>query len=80
MEQAVVVNTPDGIRFAQLLSVRGMIRLEKLGMKHSCGRSVRKIWALHYGLKQNAKADLVLAKIQNDLDKLMADRMNECRS
>lgn len=74
MEQAVVINTPEGIRLYQLAAARGAIRLEKVGLKHSSGRSVRKHWALHLGLKANAKADVVLAKIQDEIDKIQADR------
>jgi len=65
-----IVNTPDGIRFAQLLSVRGMIRLQAMGMRHSSGKNVRKIWALHYGMKPNAKAADVLARIEAELEEL----------
>ena len=74
MNEVTVIDTPDGIHLFKLLSARGAIRLEKLGMKHSSRRSVRKNWALHYGLKANAKADLVLEKIQAEIDKIKADR------
>lgn len=47
----MIANTPNQISYFQLASVKGMIKLEKAGMK-SRGGSVRKIWAIHLGLKQ----------------------------
>jgi hypothetical protein len=69
-----VINTPAGMRLFRLAQLRGAVRLEKVGLKHSSGRSVRKMAALELGMKQNAKADAVLAKLQDEIDKIQAER------
>lgn len=67
--EAVMVNTPAGIQMFQLLAVRGALRLEKLGMKHSRG-SVRKMWAVHLGMKPTTKIDIVIAKVEEMIQAL----------
>lgn len=47
----------------QMHAVRGALRLEKLGMKHSKLGKIRKPWAIKLGLKPNASYDEVIAKI-----------------
>lgn len=69
-EGPTVINTPQGIRIYQLLAVKSAIKLEKLGMRHSCGRSVRKMWAVQMGLKPTAKADEVITAIQAEIDRI----------
>lgn len=60
-----------GVEVFQLLAAKSAIGLEKLGMKHSRG-SVRKSWAIHLGLKQNAKHDVVIAAIEKKLEEVRA--------
>lgn len=71
MSDTIIINTPDGITFYRLAAQKGAIRLEKIGLRHSRG-SVRKVAALEYGLKPNAKHDEVIAEIQKRMDALMA--------
>ena len=54
------------IRAVQLLSVKGALHLESLGMKHS-GGSVRKRWAEHYKLGSRAKIPAVVAAIDAEI-------------
>ena len=61
-----------GVTVFQLLAVKGAIKLEKLGMKHSSGKSIRKMWALQLGLKANAKHDEVIAAIEKKLEEVRA--------
>jgi hypothetical protein len=62
-----VINTPEGIARFQLAQWRAAIKLEALGMRHSSGRSVRKHAAIQLGMKPNAKADAVLAVLNEML-------------
>lgn len=67
----IVIDRPNGITLFQLNAVRLAIKLEKLKFKHS-GGSVRKRWALHFGLKSNAKHDVVIARIEEECAKIEA--------
>ena len=51
----------------QLMAVRGALRMEKLGMKHSKLGKIRKPWAIKLGLKANASYDEVIAEIERRL-------------
>jgi hypothetical protein len=52
----------------QLLQWKAAIRLERLGMKHSSGRSVRKHAAEALGMRPMAPASAVLSRIQALID------------
>lgn len=52
----------------QLLQRKYAVRMEKLGMKHSSGRSVRRDTAIKLGLKASASHDEVIKEIQRLLD------------
>jgi hypothetical protein len=58
------VLTGDGIKFAQLAAAKGAIKLERLGLKHSSGRSMRRAWALHLGLKHNTPHGAVIEELE----------------
>jgi hypothetical protein len=75
-----ILETPDQIRAAQLLSARGAIKLEKLGMRHSrLGQNgLKRLWAKHYGLSPRAKHDEVLAKINEELNSLK-EKIHGCK-
>lgn len=64
--EAIIVGTPQGIRVWQLLAARSAIGLQGMGMKHS-RMNVRKIWALHFGMKPTAKCPEVIARIEQEL-------------
>lgn len=68
-----IATGPVGTKIFQLLAVKGALRLESLGMKHSSGRSLRKVWALEMGLKSNAKFPEILVKIEEKLVELKND-------
>ncbi len=59
-----IINTPEGIQFARLAALKGAVRLESIGLRHSKIRSVRKMAALEMGLKASAKCPEVLAAIE----------------
>lgn len=64
--------TGNGVTVFQLLAVKGALRLESIGLKHSSGRSLRKFWALQMGLKANAKVEQVLEAIEKKLAEVRA--------
>lgn len=68
-----MVFTGEGVTLYQLSAARSAIKLEKIGMKHSSGRSVRKHWALQLGLKANAKADEVIETLTKKIDGIKAN-------
>lgn len=52
-----VIDTPEGIAFAQMVARRGALRLEVLGMKRR-GQSAYSIIKQEYGLKGSRQAVL----------------------
>ena len=73
--EGFMVTGEEGANLFQLHAVRGALKLEKLGMRHSKVGSIRKGWALRLGLKANAKYDEVIAAI-NQRIKEIEDRGN----
>jgi hypothetical protein len=57
---------PTGVEVSvfTLLQWKHAIKLERIGLRHSSGRSVRKHAAVHLGLRPMAKSDVVLAAIE----------------
>ena len=70
-DKTMVFDTPDAIEYAQLASVKQMINLQALGMKHSSGRNVKADWAQHFGLSRRAKPADVIQRIQQRMDFLL---------
>ena len=69
MDKSVVIDTPDGIAFVQLLARRGALRLEIRGM-HRRGRSAYAICKEVYGLKGNRES--VLAQLNSMIANIQA--------
>lgn len=72
MATKMIWNKPEGwsdesFRY-QLLAWRSAIHLETKGMRHSSGRSARKHVAGLMGLQPSAKAELVIAVIEDTLE------------
>lgn len=53
-----------------LLAARAAVKLERIGMRHSSGRSVRKHWALILGFKSNATHDVVIEALTAEVRKI----------
>ncbi len=60
---SVTVATGAGVDAFRLLAIRGMLRLEKLGMKNSRG-PLRPRIALEFGLKPRNSHDVFLARVE----------------
>jgi hypothetical protein len=73
---SVTVATGAGIDAIRLLSMRGMLKLEKLGMKHSRG-ALRPRIAKELGLSPRASHDTYLAAIEKLLDAAKQKVANE---
>lgn len=58
----------DNRRYFHLLQLKGAIRLEGMGMRHSSGRSALAFAKKLYGFTGNR--DKVLVQIQTELDRL----------
>lgn len=68
---SIIIDRPNGIDLFQLKVVRSALKLQALGMKHS-RMNVRKVWAVHLGLKPNAKCEVVIAAIDKKIAEVEA--------
>lgn len=60
------------IRIARLMTLKQAVRLEATGMKHSSGRSMRKVACAELGMKATTKADDVIGALVKEIDKRLA--------
>ena len=67
-DNGMIAEGREAVNLFQLIAVKSAIKLESLGMRHSSGKSVRKMWAVQMGLKPTAKAEVVIAAIQAKID------------
>jgi hypothetical protein len=73
-DKLLIAKTPTEINFWHLCSLRGALRLEKIGMTRSRGGSALSIAKKKYGLKRNVSFDDAIAVVQADIDRHMAAR------
>jgi len=65
---AIDMTVPSNQRFFHLLQLRGAIKLEMLGMKHSRGSAYAHAKKI-YGFRGNRES--VLAQVQAELDRIL---------
>lgn len=65
------VNTPAGIAHFRLLSIKGCVKLESKGIRHSSG-AIRPRIAAEFGLKPRDSYDKFIAVIQERIDASLA--------
>lgn len=70
-DEATVIDTPDGIAFAQMLARRGALRLEIVGLSRR-GRSAYSIIKSEYGLK--GSREKVLEQLNAMIEKKLEER------
>lgn len=75
MDKLLIANTPAEINFWQLASLRGALRLEKVGMTRR-GRSALSIAKEQFNLKRTAKVDDAIAVVQAEIDRQLAEKNN----
>lgn len=68
---SIIIDKPNGISLFQAMAARSAIKLQALGMKHS-RMNVRKVWAIHLGLKPNAKCEVVIAALDKKIEEIKA--------
>jgi len=73
-DKMFIAKTPAEINFVHLCSLRGALRLEKIGMKRSRGGSALSVAKKKYGLKRNVSFDDAIAVVQADIDRHMEAR------
>jgi hypothetical protein len=71
------VNTPDQIATARLMALKQAVRLEAVGMKHSSGKSLRKVAARELGLAVNASYDTVIGALAREIDRCLKAQRQE---
>lgn len=67
---ATVLTTPTEISFARLASLKGMLKLEKLGMK-TRGGALRPRIAAEFGLKPRDSYDKFIETLQAKMDAML---------
>ncbi len=67
------ISDPDSIAYYRLATLKGCIKLEAKGMRHS-GGAVRPRIAAEFGLSPRAKHDTFIAAIQAKMDELIAKK------
>lgn len=70
-DNGFIADNPDSIEYFQLSAAKAAIKLESVGLKHSSGKCVRKMWALHFGLSARAKHDEVTSCIKQRMEFLL---------
>jgi len=68
-EAPVVLDTTDQIATARLIVLKGAVRLETLGMKHSSGRKMWKVARTELKLSGRATIDDVYGALCKEVDK-----------
>lgn len=66
-------NTSRHVTYWQLASVKGALKLESLGLKHSSGKALRPAWAKHLGLKPRDSYEKYIEVIQARMDVLLEE-------
>lgn len=67
----VVIDDPAGITLARLMTLKQAVRLEATGMRHSSGRSMRKVACTELGLPRNTSYDDVVGALAKEIDRRM---------
>lgn len=74
MPETIVIDTPEGIEFVQLLARRGALRLEIFGLRRG-GRSAYAICKEVYGLKGSRQK--VLDQLNRMIEDIQAKRRGD---
>ena len=63
------ITNPEMIERFRLVQLRGALKLERLGMKHSRMGNIRAKVATFLGMPKNSKIDEVIARLTEMIDK-----------
>lgn len=68
-EQLRVLEKCNPVQVARLVVLKAAVKLEATGMKHSSGRSMRKVAAQLLGMRANTKHDDVIGALVKEIDR-----------
>ena len=74
--EAIIINTTDGIAFARLASMKGAVKLESKGMKMSRGLNVTAMARKELGLKARAPHAEVIAALEAKMQAMLDAKSN----
>jgi hypothetical protein len=68
-----VISTPEGMQYAGYATLKGQLKLEKLGMSHSAmrGKKLRPMWAAKLGLKPRDSYEKFIAECERRMEELL---------
>lgn len=69
MTTATVLEGADQISVARLMTLKQAVRLEATGMRHSSGKSMRKVACAELGLLRTTSYDDVIGALAKEIDK-----------
>lgn len=66
-------SNPDEITYYQLATLKGALRMEKVGLSHSAmrGKKLRPMWAAKLGLKPRDSYDTFIEAVQARMNTLL---------
>lgn len=64
-----VIEGEQQIALARLMTLKQAVRLESTGMRHSSGKSMRKVACAELGLARNTSYDDVIGTLAKEIDK-----------
>lgn len=67
--ETIVIDDPEGIALARLITLKQAVRLEATGMRHSSGKSMRKVACTELGLARSTSYDDVVGALAKEIDK-----------
>ena len=74
---SIMITGQDGIEYAQLAALKGAVKLEKIGMRHSSGRSMRRRAAIMMKLSPSAKHETVINALERRRNELLTKKAME---
>lgn len=69
MTAVTAIEGSDQISLARLMTLKQAVRLEATGMRHSSGKSMRKVACTELGLVRNASYDDVIGALAKEIEK-----------
>jgi hypothetical protein len=67
--KAQIIQGPDQIALARLMVLKQAVKLESVGMKHSSGKSMRKMAAVELGYGPQTGIDTVIGALEREINR-----------
>lgn len=65
----IVIEGEAQIAIARLMTLKQAVRLEATGLRHSSGKSMRRVACVELGLRPNTNYDDVIGSLAKEIDK-----------